>query len=49
MRFDASAVPKLEMRIPHRNWANALSESFALLSVADPGDVISIKIGRAHV
>lgn len=42
MRFDASAVPKLEMRIPHRNWVNALSESFAMLSVADPGDVISI-------
>jgi len=42
MRFDASSVPKLEMRIPHRNWVNALSEAFALLSVADPGDVISI-------
>lgn len=42
MKFDASAVPKTDMRISHRNWVNALSESFALLSVAEPGDVISI-------
>lgn len=42
MKSDTSSVPRLDIRISHRNWVNALSESFALLSVADPGDVISI-------
>ncbi|MGY8775352.1 ATP-binding protein [Spongiibacter tropicus] len=30
------------LRIQHRNWTRALSESFALLTVASPGDVICI-------
>ncbi|MAL98864.1 MAG: hypothetical protein CL583_10505 [Alteromonadaceae bacterium] len=42
MKFAASNVPRLDMRIPHRNWTKAINEAFALLLMALPGEVICI-------
>lgn len=46
MRVDSKL--SFDFRIPHRNWKFALSESFILISMASPGDVICI-IGPSRV
>lgn len=42
-----------DARIPHRAWRTALAESFALISMASPGDVISIhgpfRVGKSRL
>ncbi|MEZ5506444.1 MAG: ATP-binding protein [Gammaproteobacteria bacterium] len=42
-----------DFRIPHRNWKIALSESFTLISMASPGDVICItgpsRVGKSRL
>lgn len=40
--IDLGAISSLDIKIPHRNWKNALAEAFALASTAQPGEVISI-------
>lgn len=46
-------VPNLDLHINHRYWAEALSHSFTLLSMADPGEVICItgpsRIGKSRL
>ena len=42
MNFDIDCFPDFEIKIPHRNWQEALSQAFALLVTASPGDVVSI-------
>lgn len=38
-----SRIDKIKgLRIQHRNWQRALSESFSLLTIASPGDVVCI-------
>jgi len=36
------SIQSIDIQIPHRNWERALSESFALLIAAQPGDVVCI-------
>lgn len=42
-----------DFRIPHRNWKIALAESFTLISMASPGDVICItgpsRVGKSRL
>lgn len=35
-------ISSIDIQVPHRNWNNALAESFALLVAAQPGDVVCI-------
>lgn len=42
-----------DFRIPHRNWKIALAESFSLVSMASPGDVVCItgpsRVGKSRL
>lgn len=53
MYFDISQFPKLNVKIAHRNWKTALAEAFALILVAEPGEVICItgpsRIGKSRL
>lgn len=41
-RINLSMVNRFDIKIPHRNWKQAFSEAFVLMSTAMPGEVISI-------
>lgn len=53
MYFDINQFPKLNVKIPHRNWKTVLAQAFALILVAEPGDMISItgpsRIGKSRL
>lgn len=53
MNFDISQFPKLNVKISHRNWKTALAQAFALILVAEPGEVICItgpsRIGKSRL
>lgn len=47
------SIPSIDIQIPHRNWNNALSEAFAILIAAEPGDVVCItgpsRVGKTRL
>jgi len=42
MMLDITKIPNLNIKIPHRNWQEALDHSFSLLIASQPGDVVCI-------
>lgn len=42
MDFDTDNIPSLDIKINHRNWRIAYAEFFAILSMAEPGEVVCL-------
>jgi hypothetical protein len=54
MEKSAESIDKLKtLKVNHRNWRNAVAESFSLLTVVDPGDVVCItgpsRVGKTRL